>query len=162
MSLRSNFFFVWTCQKHTRSLSRLDTPVPMIHPGTLLTFLATVLCPPATSALGKLSRVFLPLPALIVRTLSDSASWIVFPAQVSHHNSGPILHVLAMMSNGELFDQGENIKIVRQEVFFLLGIARGWRARCGWEWVGFVGVEEVELGTNLEFGDKMGLLKVGS
>lgn len=85
----------------------------MEYPCALLAFLAAVLGPPASSALGKLPRKLLPLPALIVGTLSDAASGIILPAKVPHHHSRPVLHVLAMMPDGKFLNQGEYVEIVR-------------------------------------------------
>lgn len=62
-------------------------------PRALLALFAAVLCPPAATALGELARVLFPLAALVVSALTDAASGVVFPAQVAHDNTGPVLHV---------------------------------------------------------------------
>ena len=65
----------------------------MEDPRALLAFLAAVLGAPATTALGELARVLLPAAALVVCTLSDPSTRVVFPAKVAHNNAGPVLHV---------------------------------------------------------------------
>src|ERR1700733_4195574 len=56
------------------SLLCRNTPVPMKHPSTLLALFAAVFRPPTSPAFSKLPCVFLPLAALVVRTLADSSS----------------------------------------------------------------------------------------
>jgi len=60
------------CQDRVRLLSCSDTPVAVENPGALLAFFAAILRPSASSALGELSCEFLPLPTLVVCTLSYS------------------------------------------------------------------------------------------
>jgi len=57
------------------------------------------------------------------------------------------------MSDGEFFDEREDIVVVGEEVFFLLFFG---------ERRGFGVVEEVELTVDFEGGDEMGLLEVGA
>ena len=85
-------------------LSCSNTPVAVENPGTLLALLAAVFRSPASSALGKLSCELLPFPALIVCTLPNPTPTIVLAAQISHYNSCPVLHVLAMMADSEFLD----------------------------------------------------------
>jgi len=74
-----------------------NTPVSVVNPSTLLTFLAAVLRPAASAALCKLSGKLLPLPALIVSTLPDASSAFIFAAEIPHDNTCPVLHVLAVV-----------------------------------------------------------------
>ena len=94
--------------------------VPVIYPRSFLALLATVFGPTAAPAFGKLPREFFPLPAFVVSALSDPALRVVFSAQVPHHDASPILHILGMMSDGELFDQWKNVKVVWLQIFFIL------------------------------------------
>lgn len=87
-------------------------PVTMVDPRTLLTLLAAVLGATAASALGKLALVFLPLATLIVGALANASSRVILPAEIPHHHTRPVLHVLGVVSNGELLDQGEDIEVV--------------------------------------------------
>jgi len=96
------------------SLRRSNAPVTMEGPGALLALLAAILGAPAPTALGKLTCVLLPLPALIVGALPDAAAGIVFAAEIPHHHAGPVLHVGAVVPNGELLDEGEEIEVVGQ------------------------------------------------
>lgn len=102
------------------SLRCLDAPMAMVNPCALLAFFAAVLCTAASSTLGKLPCELLPLAALVVCTLPDPPSGVVLAAQVTHNHTSPVLHVLAVVTHCELLDKGEDIEIVRQEVFFLL------------------------------------------
>lgn len=104
-------------------LRRRNAPMPVKHPSTLLAFLAAVLRPPASATLGKLACELLPFPALVVCTLSDAPTAVVLAAQVAHHHASPVLHVLAVVSDRELFDQRENVEVVWEQVLFLFGIA---------------------------------------
>ena len=94
-------------------LSGGHTPMAMIYPCTLLTILAAVLRPPTASTLCKLSCEFFPLSTLIVCTLSDPTSGVIFAAQIPHDHAGPVLHVLAVVSDSKFFNQRENVEIVR-------------------------------------------------
>jgi len=96
----------------------------MEDPGTLLAFLAAVLGPPASPTFGKLSCKLLPFPTLVVCALSYSTPAIILAAQIPHHNSSPILHILAVVSNCEFLDERENVEIVWKQVFFFFGVAR--------------------------------------
>jgi hypothetical protein len=97
--------------------------MPVENPGTLLAFLAAIFCPPTSAAFGKLPGEFFPFSALIVCTLSDPATAIVLAAQITHDNSGPVLHILTVMSDSKFFDEREYVEIVWEKVFFLLRIA---------------------------------------
>lgn len=94
-------------------------------PRTLLTLLATVFRPPASPALGELPCELLPFPALVISTLSYSAAAIILPAQIPHHHSSPVLHILAVVADGKFFDKREDVEIVGEEVFFFFGFAGG-------------------------------------
>lgn len=98
----------------------------MERPGTLLTLFAAVLCSAAPTALSKLPCEFLPFPALVVGTLSNATTGIVLAAQVTHNNSGPVLHIRAVVSNSELLYERENVEIIRKKVLLfellILGI----------------------------------------
>jgi hypothetical protein len=114
-------------------------------PRTLLAFLAAVFRPPASSAFGKLSCELLPFPTLIVCTLSNPASTVVLAAQIPHHNSCPVLHILAMVSNCEFLDERENVEVIWEEVFLFFGIAGGSNGRGrGWRvWIVVIHIEKV-------------------
>ena len=86
----------------------------------LLTLLAAVLGTAATSALGKLPRVLLPLSTLVVGALSDATPRVVFPAQVAHHHARPVLHVRGVVADRELLNQREDVVVVRELVFLQL------------------------------------------
>lgn len=101
------------------SWRRSDAPVAVERPRTLLAFLAAVLGASASAAFGELASVFFPLAALVVGTLADAASRVVLPAQVPHDDASPVLHVGAVMSDGELFDQGKDVEIVWKKELFL-------------------------------------------
>lgn len=122
-----------------------DTPMSVEDPGALLAFLAAVFRPSASPAFGKLSCELLPFPTLVVCTLSNPASTVVLAAQISHHNSCPVLHILAVVSDCEFLDKREDIEIIWEEIFFFLGIARGSNGRGrGWRvWVVVVNIEKM-------------------
>ena len=105
--------------------------MPMENPSALLAFLAAVLRPSAPSALGELPRELFPFPALVVGAVSDSASAVVFPAEVTHYYASPVLHVLAVVTDGELLDEREDVEVVWEEVFFFFGVAGGGNRRGG-------------------------------
>lgn len=137
--------------------------MPVEYPCTLLAFLAAVFCPSASSALGKLSGELLPLAALVVGTLSYATSRVILPAQVPHHNSSPVLHVLAVVPDGELLHQREYVEVVRQEVFFFFRVACGrvaGRGRRGGRRL--VQVEEVEFRANFQFWNEVRPLEIGT
>jgi hypothetical protein len=85
-------------------LGSSNTPMPMINPSTLLTLLTTILRPPTPPTLCKLSRIFLPLPTLIICTLPNPTPRIILSAQIPHYDSCPVLHILTVMTDGEFFD----------------------------------------------------------
>jgi hypothetical protein len=92
--------------------------MPVEDPCTFLAFLAAVFCPPAPSAFRKLPCELLPFPTLVVCTLPYSTPTIVLAAQIPHYNPSPVLHVLTVVSNCEFLDKREDVKVVREEVFF--------------------------------------------
>jgi hypothetical protein len=57
---------------------------------------------------------FFPFPTLIVRALSYSTTAIIFSTQISHYNSSPILHILAVVANCEFLNEREDIEVVWQ------------------------------------------------
>jgi hypothetical protein len=132
-----------------------NAPVAMVNPSTLLALLAAVLRPTATATLGKLPGVFLPLAALVISALPYSTSQIILSAQISHHNSSPILHILRMMADGELFHERKDIEIVGKQVFlFLFGILRKTTQHTGTVF------QYLQVITDLQFRYQMGLLEV--
>jgi len=92
----------------------------MVDPCTLLTLLATVLRLPAAPALCKLSCIGLPLAALVVGTLPDVASSLIFPAEIPHHNASPVLHVRRVYFGRELFDQREEVEVIGETILVVL------------------------------------------
>jgi hypothetical protein len=72
-----------------------------------------------------LSSIFLPFATLVICTLPYAASVVVFAAKIAHDNASPVLHVLAMMSDGKLLYQWEDVVIVWEKIFFFLRIASG-------------------------------------
>jgi len=92
--------------------------VSVVYPRVLLAFLAAVLGSPTPSAFRKLASELLPLAALVVCTLSDPASRVVFSAQISHHDTCPVLHVLCVVDDGEFLNEWENVEVVGLEIFF--------------------------------------------
>jgi hypothetical protein len=97
-------------------------PVAVVHPRGLLAVFAAVFGATAAPTLGKLSLELLPLATLVVGTLTDATSRLVLAAEISHDNARPVLHILRVVSNGELLHQGEDIDIVGEQVLvFVLG-----------------------------------------
>jgi len=84
----------------------------MIDPGTLLAFLAAVFRASTSATLGKLANTCFPLAALIIGTLSNAAACVILSAQVPHHNTSPILHILAMVPDSELLYEREDVEVV--------------------------------------------------
>ena len=109
--------------KERVSLSSSHTPMPVEYPGTFLTLLAAVFCSSASPAFGELSCELFPFPALVICTLSNAATRIILAAQIPHYYPSPVLHILTVMANSELFDQRENIKVVRQHILLFLRVA---------------------------------------
>ncbi len=74
-------------------LVRLGTaPVSMAHlPTFALALLAAVFCLSASTALGKLARILLPLAAEHVGALADAAARLVLAAGVAHDDASPVL-----------------------------------------------------------------------
>jgi len=135
---------VWCRSRFGVLLSSSNTPMSVEDPSTFLALFAAVLRPPTPSAFRKLPCKLLPFPTLIVCTLPYASSWIIFPAQVPHHNPSPVLHILTVVSYCELLDQWEDVKIIWQKIFFLFRIAGrdcGWRRRWWREWATFIDVK---------------------
>jgi len=95
------------------------TPMPVIYPSTLLALFAAIFGPTTAPAFRELSRELLPLPTLPVSTLANASFRVVFPTQVSHYDACPVLHVLGMMPDRELFHEGEDVEVVGLEVLFI-------------------------------------------
>ena len=93
-------------------LASRDTPVAVEDPGALLALFAAVLGASASPALGELPCVFFPPPTLVVGTLPDATTGVVFSAQVAHNHAGPVLHVRCVVTDGELLDQREDVEVV--------------------------------------------------
>jgi len=89
----------------------------MIYPSILLAFLAAVLGSPTSSALGELPCEFLPFAALVVCALSDPAPCVVLSTEIPHHDACPVLHVLRVVDDSELFNKRENVEVVGLEIF---------------------------------------------
>lgn len=121
-------------------MSGLHTPMAVEDPGALLAFLATVLRPPAAPALGELPGELLPLPALVVCTLPYPTPAVVLPAEVPHNDPGPVLHILAVVSDGKFFDEWEDVKIVRKKILFFFRVAGG---GSGGEWIVVIAIKKM-------------------
>lgn len=129
-------------------------PVPVENPGVLLTFLAAILGAAAPTTLGKLSCPLLPSTALIVRALTNTTTGIIFPAQIPHHDTRPVLHVLRMVADCEFLNQREYIEIVGKQVFLLISLV------VVEAFGGSVIIESIEVLANFQLRDKVGLLEV--
>ena len=92
----------------------------MIGPGALLALFAAVLCPAAPTALSELPGELFPLTTLVISALSNPAPGIVLAAEVTHDDAGPVLHISTVISHRKLLHEGEDVKIVWQEVLFLV------------------------------------------
>lgn len=130
----------------------------MEGPSTLLTLFAAILGTSTASALSKLTGVFLPLAALVVGALSDAAPRVVLPAEVPHNNSGPVLHVRAVVSHCKLFHQGENVEIVWEEELLLILLLFLFHLCLQSCWIN--PVEQLHFLSNLETRNQVALLKV--
>ena len=117
----------------------------MENPSTFLAFFTAVLCPSAAAALGKLTGVFFPSAALVVCTLPDTAPRVVFPTQVAHNNACPVLHVGCVVSDGELLNEGEDVEVIWEFVFFefLFLFFFSFSSFCGRLWCLDFAVEEL-------------------
>lgn len=130
-------------------------------PGVLLAFFAAVFRPPAPTAFGKLTRVLLPFATSIIRTLANAASTVVLSTQISHDNPCPMTHVRGMVAHCELLNQGEDVEIIRQQVFLFFGVeariirpggrrlVRDLRRLAGFQ-----------LGIDFQLGDQMRVLEI--
>ena len=92
----------------------------VVYPSILLALFAAVLRPSTAAAFRKLACELFPFTALIVCALSNAASCIVLPAQVSHHNASPILHVLGMVADGKLLNEREDVEVIRLQILVYL------------------------------------------
>lgn len=130
-------------------------PVAMVNPRSFLAVFTAVLGAATASAFGKLALEFLPLAALVVRTLTNAASRLILAAEVSHDHAGPVLHVLRVVPNGELLNQGEDIDIIGQQVLILiLELNRGRRV-C-------VVIKEMQFPVDLESRHQVRALEIRS
>jgi len=136
----------------------VNAPVTVVGPGALLAFLTAVFGPPAPTALGKLSRVLFPLVAREVGTLPNAPFGIVLSAQVSHNHPSPVLHVGAVIPDGEPFHKREDVLVIREQVLLLQVLAIF--LNLGLECNGVGAVEQAELLANLESGHEMALLEI--
>lgn len=139
-------------------LLRSDAPMPMEDPRRLLALFAAVFRTPTASALSKLSRVLFPLAALVVRALSDATSRVIFPTEIAHDDTGPVLHILGVVTDGEFLDEREDVEVFWKEVL-IIGIVFE-RERLVYRWN--FAVQEHQLLPNLEARDDVGFLEVFS
>ena len=128
-------------------------PVPMIHPSGFLALFAAVFGATATSTFGKLTLEHLPLATFEVGTLTDPTSRLIFAAKISHDHTRPVLHVLRVMSHGELLHQGEDVDIIGQQIliFLFTHLIRRTSVR--------ILVQKMKLTIDLQLGHKMGELE---
>lgn len=134
----------------------------MERPCALLALFAAILSTPASPALGELAGVLFPFAALVVCALPDTASCIIFAAEVSHNHAGPVLHICRVVSGGEPLDQGEDVEVVREQklfltliVIFVVILEIGQRLRLQ-----VIRVQAVYFLANLEVGYQVTFLKV--
>lgn len=128
-------------------------PVPVIHPSGFLALFAAVFGATATSTFGELTLEHLPLATFEVGTLADPAPCLIFATKISHDHTRPVLHVLRVMSHGELLHQGEDVDIIGQQIliFLLTHLSRG-------RSIGIL-IQKMKLTVNLQLGHKMGELE---
>jgi hypothetical protein len=126
----------------------------MEGPRALLAFLTAIFGPPTPTALGKLAGEFFPFATLVVGTLPYTSSRIVFPTEVPHDDSCPVLHISTMVSHGELFDEIEDIEVIRQKIFLLQ-----WLLNHGFG-KDRVSVQESQFTVDSEPGNEMTFLEV--
>lgn len=107
-------------RQRASSLRSSNTPMAVECPSALLALFAAIFCSAASTALSKLPRERLPFTALVIGTLSNATSGIVLATEIAHYDPGPVLHIGAMISYCELLDQGENIKVVGQQIFLFV------------------------------------------
>ena len=75
----------------------------MEYPRQFLALLATILRAATASALSKFSSILLPFAALVKGALPNPAPRVILAAKVTHHHSGPVLHILVHCAHRELF-----------------------------------------------------------
>lgn len=68
-------------------------------PRTLLALLAAIFGSAASAALSKLPRELFPFTTLVISTLSNATSCVVFAAEVAHYNPRPVLHISAVIAH---------------------------------------------------------------
>jgi hypothetical protein len=129
------------------------TPVAVVNPRSLLTVFAAVLGTAAATAFGELALELLPFATLVVSALTNTTSRLVFAAEVSHDHTGPVLHILRVVPNGELLNQREDINIIRQQVLVLLLDLNRRRRVC-------ILIKEMQFPVNLEFWHEVGALEI--
>lgn len=132
------------------------TPMAVEDPSVLLTLLTAIFRATAPTAFGKLPCPLLPLAASVIRTLADPAASIIFAAEIPHHDTSPVLHVLGMVAYRELFNKRENIEIIGEQVFFAFRLVHS-EGFAVWSVVKHLQVE-----TNLELGYQVRFLKISS
>ena len=82
----------------------------MVSPGLALALLRAVLCSFASSALGELPRVLLPLAAAKISTLPTTPRGFVLSVVIAVVNRRPVVDISAVeMSHGEFFHQREDV-----------------------------------------------------
>ena len=96
------------------------TPMTMEGPSALLALLAAIFGATAAATFRKLACVLLPLAALVVSTLSNSSTGIIFAAKISHHNACPVLHIGRVVAYGKLLNKWEEVEVIREEVLSIL------------------------------------------
>jgi hypothetical protein len=101
-----------------------NTPVAVVNPGAFLALFAAVFGPSAAAAFGKLACKLFPAAALVVGALPDASTGVILPAEVTHNNTRPVLHVRCVVSNRKLLDQREDVEVVWElilgQLFFVI------------------------------------------
>jgi len=92
-------------------------PVAMAWPGLALTLLAAILSAAASTTLGKLASELFPFAAFVPCALPDTSFGFVLSTEISHDYTSPVLHVLRVMTNGELLHQWKDVVIIRLKEF---------------------------------------------
>jgi len=84
-------------QRHRQNLNLSRwcmTPVPVVDPRTLLALLAAIFGTTTAATFCKLSCELLPFPTFVIGALSYTSLRVIFPAQIPHDNTRPVLHIL--------------------------------------------------------------------
>lgn len=87
-------------------------PVAVVYPRGFLAVFAAVLGTAATAALCELALELLPFATLVVGALANPSTRLVLAAEVPHYHAGPVLHVLGVVSHGELLNEREDVHII--------------------------------------------------